>query len=86
MPSMGERGAGDVRSVLAPKEGILTLGTQLEVSMAPHSSRAGSSTQALLVGVLAQRSDVLREEGPTNADAYSHQSTFPHLLSSNLPL
>ena len=42
--------------------------------------------RALPVSVLTQRSDALREAGPTNVDTYTHQSALPHLLSSNPPL
>ena len=52
----------------------------------PHSGVADPLTWVLLVSVLAQRSDALREGGPTNIDAYTHQSAFPLLLSSNPPL
>ena len=54
--------------------------------VAPHSSVTDLSTQALLVSILGQRSNALREAGLPNVDAYTHQSVFPHLLSSNPPL
>ena len=40
-----------------------------EMSMALHSSMADPLTQALPVSILTQRSNALREAGPTNIDA-----------------
>ena len=76
-----------MRSVIAPKAGICTMGASLDMSVVPHSSWADPLTLVLPVSIPIRRSGELKEAGLTNIGACINQSTFAflHLLSSIPP-
>ena len=66
-----EREVWSVRSTIAPKAGIHTMGAPLDMSAVPCSSVADPLTQVLPVSIPIQRSGKLKEAGLANIGATS---------------
>ena len=82
MQSTGiEKGVGSMRSAIAPKTGICTMGAPLDMSAVLCSSVTDPLTWVLPVSVPTRRSGELKEAGLANAGTCVHQSTFASCTS-----